>query len=224
MAFQAYINLAFCEYMNQFVIAYFNNIVVYSNTVEEHTQHIQLMLQKLRKFNLFVKLSKCIFDALEIEFVKFIVDQEDISMNPGCIKTVVEWPLPKSFRDIQQFLGFANFYCHFIDMFSWVAAGLSDILKSREKGKFKGKKLVLTKETKEAFEELKQFFTTALILVHYDPAQRIMVESDASSFAISVVISQLLEATGQWYLMTFWSRKMQPANVKGLHSLCIIQR
>ena len=58
------------------------------------------MLQKLREFNLFVKLSKYIFDAMEIKFVGFIVGQEGISMDPGCIKTIVEWPLLKLFRDI----------------------------------------------------------------------------------------------------------------------------
>ena len=77
-----------------------------------------------------------------------------------------------------------------------MATGFSDILKDREKGKFKGKKFVLTKETKEAFEKLKRLFTTALILVYYNPAWRIIVESDASSFAILAVISQLLEMTG----------------------------
>ena len=90
VAFQAYINLALCEYINQFVVAYLNNIVVYSDIIEEHMQHVWLVLQKLRKFNLFVKLSKCIFDALEIKFVGFIVGQEGILMDPSCIKTIVE--------------------------------------------------------------------------------------------------------------------------------------
>ena len=69
------------------------------------------------------------------------------------------------------------------------------MLKSGEKSKFKRKKFVLTKEAKETFEKLKQLFTIAPILVHYDPAWRIMIEFDASSFAILAVISQLLEVT-----------------------------
>ena len=128
------------------------------------------MLQKLRKFNLFVKLSKCIFDALEIEFVGFIVGQEGISMDPDHIKTIVEWLLSKSFKDIQQFLRFTNFYCQFIDAFSWVATGLSDMLKGGEKSKFKEKNFVLTKEAKKTFEKLKWLFIIAPILVHYNPA------------------------------------------------------
>ena len=107
---------------------------------------------------------------LEIKFVRFIVGQKGISMDSGYIKTVVEWPLPRSFRDIQQFLGFANFYCWFIDVFSQVAASLSNMFKGREKSKFKRKKFVLTKEVREVFEELKRLFTTILILVHYNPA------------------------------------------------------
>ena len=93
--------------------------------------------------------------------------QKGISIDSGYIKTIVERPFSKLFRNIQQFFGFANFYCQFIDAFSWVAAGLSDMLKGREKGKFKEKKFALTKEAKKAFEELKRFFTTASILVHY---------------------------------------------------------
>ena len=71
-------------------MTYFDNIVVYLDTNKKHTQHIWLVLQKLREFNLFVKLSKCVFNALEIKFVRFIVGQKDISMDSGCIKTVVE--------------------------------------------------------------------------------------------------------------------------------------
>lgn len=82
----------------------------------------------------------------------------------------MEWPLPKSFKDIQKFFRFANFYCCFIDAFSWMAIALSDMLKSKEKSKLKRKKFVLTKEAKKTFEELKRLFTTAPILIHYDPA------------------------------------------------------
>ena len=85
------------------------------------------------------------------------------------------------------------------------------MLKGGKKGKFKGKKFVLTKEAKKVFEKLMWLFTIALILVHYDLTRRIMVESDASSFAILAVISQLLEATGQWHPVAFWLQKMQPA-------------
>ena len=102
----------------QIVVAYLDNIVIYLDTNKEHMQDVQLVLQKLRKFNLFVKLSKCIFDVLEIKFVGFIVGQESISIDFGHIKTVVEWPLLKPFKDIQQFLRFANFYRHFINAFS----------------------------------------------------------------------------------------------------------
>ena len=85
------------------------------------------------------------------------------------------------------------------------------MLKNGKKSKFKGNKFILTKEIKEAFEELKQFFTTISILVYYNPAWRIIVESNISSFVILAVISQLLEAIGQWHSMAFWLQKMQPA-------------
>ena len=82
----------------------------------------------------------------------------------------MEWPLPKSFNNIQKFLEFANFYHCFIDAFSRVAASLSDMLKGGKKSKFKEEKFVLTKEAKEAFEEFKQLFTIVSILVYYNLA------------------------------------------------------
>ena len=92
-----------------------------------------------------------------------------------------------------------------------MVTGFSDLLKSREKGKFNEKNFAFTKEAKEAFEELKRFFTTVPILIYYDLAWRIMVESDASSFAILAVILELLEAKRQWHPVAFWLQKMQSA-------------
>ena len=209
-AFQAYINLALREYTDIFVLAYLDDIVVYSEREEDHTGHVRLVLQKLRQYNLYVKLSKCVFDAKEIEFLGFIVGQFGVSMDPAKLDTIATWPVPESFRDIQVFLGFANFYRRFIEAFSKVAAGLSDMLKGGTKGKFRGMKFVLTGEALESFNELKRLFACAPMLVHYDPMRRIMLECDASGFAISAILSQLIEETGQWHPVAFWSRKMAP--------------
>ena len=91
----------------------------------------------------------------------------------------------------QVFLGFASFYRQFIDKFSRVASGFSDLLKDSQKGKFKRMKFNLTQAAIESFYELKQKFTTAPMLRHYDPDKRLQLKIDASGFAISGILLQL---------------------------------
>ena len=107
-----------CEYIDDFVIAYLDNIVIFSERKEDYNNHMHLILQKFCEFNLYVKLLKCIFDVVGIEFLRFIVSLNGVIMNLEKVKTIAKWPESQSFRDIQVFNGFANFYCRFIDGFS----------------------------------------------------------------------------------------------------------
>ena len=98
--FQAFINQVLREYIDHFVLAYLDNIVVYSQSNEEHVQHVRLVLQKLREANLYVKLLKCGFDAEEIDFLGFKVGQFTISMVPSKVETIATWPILQTFREI----------------------------------------------------------------------------------------------------------------------------
>ena len=126
--------------------------------------------------------------------------QNQILLQPGWCQRVSEI--------FQVFLGFANLYCHFIEAFNKVALGFLDMLKSGTKKKFKGIKFVFTGKALESFNELKHFFTYALMLVHYNPICHIMLECNASKFAILVIFSQLIKKTSQQHPIAFWSRKM----------------
>lgn len=122
--------------MDNFVITYLDNIMIFLERKEDHNNYVHLVLQKLCKFNLYVKLSKCIFDTVEIEFLKFIVSPNGVTIDPKKVNTIAKWPEPQSLKDIQFFNGFTNFYCQFIDGFNQIAAGLFDMLKGSKKGKF----------------------------------------------------------------------------------------
>ena len=87
-AFQVYINLALRKYTDIFVLAYLDNIVVYSEREKNHTGHVRLVPQKLRQYNLYVKLSKCVFDAKEIKFLGFIVSQFSMSIDSAKLDTI----------------------------------------------------------------------------------------------------------------------------------------
>jgi hypothetical protein len=99
-AFQGPINNVLHKYLDQFCIAYHDNIVVYLNFLEEHREHVRLVLAKLHEAGLYLKLSKCKFNMQQISFVGFIVTPEGVKMEPDRICTIVEWPEPASYRII----------------------------------------------------------------------------------------------------------------------------
>jgi hypothetical protein len=109
-AFQGPINNVLREHLDQLCIAYLDDIVVYSNSLEEHREHVRLVLVRLQEAGLYLKLSKCKFEMQCISFVGFIVTLEGVEMEPDRVRTILEWPESASHRNIQVFLGFANFY------------------------------------------------------------------------------------------------------------------
>jgi len=202
-SFQAYINDALREYLDEFCIAYMDDVLVYSHgTLEEHITHVRKVLTRLQEHELYVKLEKCEFHVQETRFLGFIISPNGIAMEPDRIKTVTEWPVPRSIHDIQVFLGFANFYRRFIKAYSRVVLPITDLLR-------KTKKFLWTNQAQEAFDKLKTLFTTAPILKHFDPDLPITLHADSSGAAISGIISQPHD--GILHPVAFWSRKCLPA-------------
>ena len=206
--FQSYIHMALREFLDVFVIVFLDDILIYTPKGVNHEEHVKKVLEKLRQYNLHAKLSKCGFHLPEIDFLGFIVTREGVRMDLERVASILNWPLPASHKDVQVFMGFANFYRRFIDKFSQKARALTSLLKGSIKGKFPNMQFTMTEEAKTAFQSLKEAFTSAPMLRHFDPRRKIRLETDASGFAISAVISQLVEETGQWHPVAFWSRKM----------------
>lgn len=207
--FQAYINRALADVVDIFCVVYLDDILIFSDSLEAHWGHVKQVLERLRHHNLYVKLSKCTFASSEVEFLGFLVNTQGIKMDPERIRTIAEWPTPRTFRDVQVFLGFANFYRRFILGYSKVAGALTTLLKGSKDGRKAGL-MEWLKPQQSAFEALKSAFTTAPVLRHFDPTRRIRVETDASVFAVGAILSQLFEDE-QWHPVAFWSRKMIPA-------------
>lgn len=128
-------------------------------------------------------------------------------MEPDRVSIIVEWPKPITFRKIQVFLGFANIYRCFIMGFSKIVWGLTNMLKDRTQGKFKEMPFKFTAKAGTSFLNLRTAFTTAPLLRHFDPLLPIRIESDASGFAISAILSQAHLETGHWRLVVFGLRK-----------------
>jgi mevalonate kinase len=150
ITFQSYINFALKEFLNVFVVIYLNDILIYSQNEEEHTNHVRFVLKRLRKYKLFAKLSKCDFDLKEIDYLKFIVEINDIRMNLARIAIVKKWIESTTRWHVRTFLKFVEFYQRFIKKFSKIAKSLTNFLKEKKKKNF-DKKFELTEEARIAF-------------------------------------------------------------------------
>ncbi|GGS28213.1 hypothetical protein GCM10010252_78000 [Streptomyces aureoverticillatus] len=124
-AFQHLMNNVFREFLDNFVVCYLDDILIYSKNVEKHEIHVRQVLQKLRNAELYAKMEKCVFHTTQIDFLGYIISNNNLMMNSKKIQTIMNWKIPRTVRDIQYFLGFANYYRIFIKNFSRVAAPLT---------------------------------------------------------------------------------------------------
>ena len=133
--FQAHINESLKGLLNETCVTFMNDIMIYSRSVEEHTTHVRQVLKRLRENGLYVKLSKCEFSTTEVDFLGYRISTTGVSMDTRRVQAIQEWPAPKSFRDIQVFLRFINFYRGFISQYSAVVVSITDLLIKMQKGK-----------------------------------------------------------------------------------------
>ncbi len=202
--FQSFINDVFREMLDHYVIVYIDDILIYSETLQKHIQHVRSVLQRLIKYQLYAKLEKCEFHTTSVAFLGYIISQEGVAMDEGKVNAVLNWPLPSNIKKLQRFLGFANFYRRFIRGFSSIAAPLTNMTK---KG---SPRLHWTTTAHEAFDQLKRQFTTAPILHHPDPNTPFVVEVDASNIGIGAILSQRQGDPAKLYPCAYHSRKLTP--------------
>ena len=109
--FQAVVNNALQEYLDVFVTAYLDNLLVYTTgTLKEHQEYIKKVFRKLEEYKLMLNLDKCEFHKDIVEYLGFIISRNSIVMDPIKVKAIQEWPTPKTVKEIQSFLGLVNFY------------------------------------------------------------------------------------------------------------------
>lgn len=174
---------AFRPYLDQFVIIFLDDILVYSSTKEEHDKHLSTVLEVLRQNKLYAKLSKCEFYKKEIGFLGHIINEQGIKMEPSKVEAVTKWPIPQEVTSVRSFLGLAGYYRKFVKDFSHIAAPLSDLLK--QSGKIKW-----TEQHQHAFDKLKAAVTSAPVLIIPNPKLPYTVVTDASGFAIGAALCQ----------------------------------
>lgn len=205
-SFQTLVNDTLREYLDSFVVVYLDDILIFSTTPEEHTQHVRLVLQKLKDARLSLKLSKCEFNSLSISFLGFVISPNHISMDPEKVEAIKNWKDLSSVHDIQVFLGLTNFYKRFIANYSKLCVPLTALLK-------KDTPFIWNGPARTAFNLLKDAIVTNPVLRHFNPNVPCILETDASDFALGAVLSQKAADDGLNHPIAFYSRKLVPAEL-----------
>ena len=204
--FQALVNDVLRDMLNKFVFVYLDDILIFSRTLQDHIQHVTLVLQRLLENKLFVKAEKCVFHTACVHFLGFVIEQGQVKADPDKVKAVAEWPRPDTRKQLQRFLGFANFYRRFIKDYSRKAAPLTRLTSTLHPFKW-------SREAAEAFSTLKGLFTSAPVLSHPNPSRQFVVEADASDSGVGAVLSQRSPDDQKLHPCAFFSRRLSPAEV-----------
>ena len=207
-SFQSYINTALQDILDQFCTAYLDDVLIFSETLEDHHQHVEMVLERLDKAGLFVDIDKCEFDQQEVKYLGMFIGVDGLKMDPAKIKTIMEWPTPRTIKEVLSFLGFANFYRRFIEKFSKLALPLTELTKTKEKD---GKKALFKWDEKcqKAFNMLKRKFASYPIIQHFNPDKPTTVEVDSSDFVVGGILSQK-DDSDVLRPVAYFSKKMSP--------------
>lgn len=176
-------NKVFMEYLDKFIIVFFDDILVYSKTEEEYEDYLRLVLDKLRDHQLYAKFNKCDFWMQEITFLGHVMSATGVAVNHSKVQDVLNWKSPKSVPQIRSFLGMAGYYRRFIEGYSKIARPLTQLLK-------KGNKYVWTSACEHSFQELKKSLTSAPVLILPDIRKDFEVFCDASRHSLGCVLMQ----------------------------------
>ena len=204
--FQHFLNDILREVLDVFAYSYIDDILIFSKNIKEHHQQVKTVLKLLLKNGLYCKLKKCEFDQSRVEFLGYIISHEGISMCMDKVQSILEWPTPSCVKDIQKFMGLANFYRRFINKFSDMAKPINNLLK-------KDVKFVWGAIQDEVFNKLKNAFTSAPILTLPDPNKPFYVETDASNFAVGAILSQH-DSENKLHPCAFYSRTLKDCETR----------
>ena len=180
--FQIMMNDLFWDLINQGgTITFIDDILIAMNMEEGHDELVEEVLRRLEENDLFVKPEKYRWKVREVEFLGVVIGPKGVEMQREKIEEVLSWPAPKNVKEVQKFLGLANYYRRFIKDFTKIAASLHVLVRKEQKWKWE-------KEQEEAFGRLKVVFTWEPVLVIPDIDREIRVKVDVSDYATGGVL------------------------------------
>ncbi|GJU11279.1 putative nucleotidyltransferase, ribonuclease H [Tanacetum coccineum] len=170
-------------YLDKFVIVFIDDILIYSKDKEEHGEHLKIILELLKKEQLYAKFSKCDFWLDSVQFLGHVIDNKGVHVDPAKIEAIRNWAAPTTPTEVRQFLGLAGYYRRFIEGFSLISKPLTKLTQ-------KDKKYEWGKEEEEAFQILKQKLCSAPILALPEGTKDFVVYCDASLKGFGAVLMQ----------------------------------
>ncbi|KAL4013522.1 hypothetical protein IC575_025694 [Cucumis melo] len=173
----------FHPFLDQFVIVFIDDILIYSYSEDKHAQHLRILLQTLRDRKLYAKYSKCDFWLDRVIFLGHVVSAEGIYVDPQKIEAIFNWEQPTTITEVRSFLGLAGYYRHFMEGFSKLALSLTNLTK-------KDSKFEWTNKCEQSFQELKKRLVSSPILTLPTPGVEFEIYCDASHQGLGCVLMQ----------------------------------
>lgn len=194
--FQRLMQIVFREDLLQTLIVYLDDIIVYSNNIDEHLSRLRTVLSKLRQHGLKIEPKKCQFFCQRVTYLGHIVAADGVTTDPSKTEAVAKWPRPKTLKELRSFLGFCSYYRRFVSGFAKIAKPLHQLVSELYDGGRHGRNRSAaigdkwTPECQEAFSSLKEALTSAPVLAYPDYSQPFVLETDASNDGLGAVLSQ----------------------------------
>lgn len=197
--FQTTMNALFQPFLCKFVFVFFDDILVYSRSLEDHISHLDDVFNCLLQQQFYLKQSKCSFAQSSIAYLGHIVSAQGVGPDPEKISAMVDWPKPTTLKQLRGFLGLTGFYRKFVRNYAIIAAPLTDLLRKDA--------FTWNDQATAAFELLKKAMTEAPVLALPDFEGEFVLETDASGMGMGAVLCQ------NGHPIAYYSKKFCPKNV-----------
>lgn len=171
-SFQGLMNHIFQKHLRKFILVFFNDILIYNKSLEEHLNHLRAAFDLLVQHQLLVKRSKCVFAADRVEYLGHYISAKGVETDPKKIEVVQLWPTPTSVKLLRDFIGLTGYYRRFVKGYGVISKPLTNLLKKYG--------FNWSEKANEAFEKLKVALTTAPMLILPNFSLPFMVETDAA--------------------------------------------
>ncbi|GES79037.1 enzymatic polyprotein, putative [Rhizophagus clarus] len=201
--FQRLMDEILSEYIGEFVVVYIDDIMIYSKSFEEHIEHLEKVLRKLKEKNIILKLKKCKFGERNIEFLGHIVGRDGLKPEEKKIEKIRNMERPRNIREIRSFLGLCSYYRKFVKDFSRIAKPISNLVRKNVEFKWEEKQ-------QEAFEELKKRLMEYPVLIQPDFNKKFILMTDASGEGLGAVLGQR-DKSGKERVIAYASRSLTGA-------------
>jgi transposase InsO family protein len=187
-------------------LVYIDDILVFSNSLEEHIEHLSQIFERLRKHNYSIKLSKCWFGNEETTYLGHLINQHGVQPHPNKVEAIVKFKTPSSLTDVRSFMGLVNYYHRFVNNLGTIAAPLYGLMK-------KNVTFYWSEACEKAFQQIKSILVTSPILRYPDFTKEFILCCDASDVGVASILSQIDDNNNE-YVVAYASRSLSSEEVR----------